>query len=125
MLIDENLPDVSAALHDAFRQDRFLHVTRAGLSGTNDVELFQLATGDYDLIVTRDRMKLQRPAELEALRRSGMSWLGCSVIHATDFPNIPLTTAQLVLGIAHVLRDIVAGLGPPPARLATRLPLFP
>ena len=76
--VDENLSPVVAKCLDELTNHRIQHVHAiSGAAGVEDVALFaQLATLGFDGLITLDRMQLVNAIEREALRSSGLVWIG-------------------------------------------------
>lgn len=103
--IDENLPrDLAEPLARVHRRHRFRHVRDIGAQGMDDVDLFDyLATCNFDGLITLDLRQYVDEDELDALKRSGLTWLGVPTLGARGTELLALQTAITVPGVGHVV----------------------
>lgn len=77
--IDENLPaPISTCLHALFRGAVFHSSHTVGtMDGTKDIPLLRyLAEEGYGYFITQDLKQMTIPQERNAVKASGMSWIG-------------------------------------------------
>lgn len=80
LFLDENVSHVYArSLRPLMKTATLSSAFEEHLSGAQDVDLFaELSKRKFDGIITFDRQQLQHDEELEALRLSGLHWIGLS-----------------------------------------------
>ncbi|WIB76789.1 hypothetical protein DEJ28_14175 [Curtobacterium sp. MCPF17_002] len=80
LFLDENVSHVYAkSLRPLMKTATLSSAVEEHLTGVPDIELFaELSVRKFDGIITHDRNQLQIPEELEALRESGLHWIGLS-----------------------------------------------
>ena len=104
--VDENLSRVVAqCLHQLLSAHKVDHVNDLHLTGVEDAVLFgDLADRGFNAVITRDRRQLVNVKERDALRESGLVWIGLPV---SALPGLAGFAAD-VATIAAVLPGILA-----------------
>ncbi len=87
---------------------------------TEDIPLFaELVERDFDVIITRDRNQLADADERNALRESGLCWLGVKDTHVRGLLGIALDFAAITVGLVMVMAELETG------QCAYRFPAIP
>ena len=105
--VDENVNyGCMDPLRTLYREHRFHHTFDEGLSGTNDIPLFDLLHKQrYDAIITKDRQQLSDDTERRALFEAGLHWIGHRAKEHDGLFGIVVETATVTAGLIFVLRD--------------------
>jgi len=103
--IDENLSTgLRLPLAHTFSQHRFETAERLQLRAVDDEDLVaDVAARGYDAVITGDLHQMERPSERDALRESGMQWIGVPVPPGDGASVIAEQLAMVVRGVTVVL----------------------
>ena len=107
-LIDENVNTaVVSVLRVTFTEHGFSTVLEQSWSGLEDVPLFKaMVSGQFDVLVTRDRDQLRDKSERSALRDCGLHWMGVTAPRYSGVKGMALETAAIVAGLPYVLEGL-------------------
>lgn len=105
--VDENVNrGCLEPLRTVYRAHDFDYAFDEGLSGTNDIPLFEMLTKRrYDAIITKDREQLRDDAERRALFDAGLHWIGHKAKDRDGLKGIAIETATVTAGLIFVLED--------------------
>lgn len=105
--VDENVNrGCLEPLRTVYREHKFDYAFDEGLSGTNDIPLFDiLAKRRYDAIITKDREQLRDDEERRALFDSGLHWIGHKAKDHDGLKGIAIETATVTAGLVFVLHE--------------------
>ena len=89
-----------------YREHEFHHTFDEGLSGTDDVPLFEtLHNQRYHAIITKDRAQLSDDVERRALYDARLHWIGHRAKQHDGLFGIVIETSTVTAGLIFVLRD--------------------
>jgi hypothetical protein len=103
--IDENLmPDIAPSLIHVYKGHHFRCPRQEQLLGFDDLDLFpELAIRDYDCIITEDKEQLANDKERDALRDSGLNWVGFKKLPVGGVAQLASQVAIVTSGLGLVL----------------------
>lgn len=112
--IDANeSPALSNSWDLLFPTHEFVHVRSLGLRNDSDIELFAKLPGEgFDAFITRDRAQLKRDDELQALKESGLSWIGHKEPAARGPRSLAVVVASYSIAIPHIV-DLIENASDP------------
>ena len=107
LFLDENVSHVYASvLRRLMKIVTLSSAVEEHLEGVKDVDLFrELRERDFSGIVTLDRHQLEHPEELEALRDSGLHWIGFSTPEGRGVEVHSQMLATLMFALPTIVAD--------------------
>ena len=106
-IVANESPLVCSTWSDIFAPHEFIHVKDEGLSSVTVVELYtELAARGYDALITRDKRQLKVPDELQALKKSGLTWIGHKEPQGKGLQIITQLMASYCLALPHIIKLI-------------------
>ncbi len=105
LCLDENIsPHMAGPLKRVFKRVSFTSVYAEGVTGYQDVELFEaLASKDINGLITLDQKQLENQIERDGLRAANLHWIGLPMPEARGYAQQALIATSLISGIRAII----------------------
>lgn len=104
--VDANETPVAVVVWNTiYKPHKFIHIRDLALHTVPDVELYkELVRRNFDALITRDRRQLTRPEEIDALRASGLNWIGHPEPSGQGLTSISQIVASYCSALPHIIK---------------------